>query len=154
MLIAEDRAEDVEILKLAFNKAQVNVRLRFVQNGEEVMQYLKGQRRFADRAEYPMPRLLILDLKMPMKNGFDVLQRLRSEPELRRLVVVIFTCSDLQQDINRAFDLGANAYLLKPAKFEQLKEMVRALDEFWCKLNRFPNCNYVQRFNEPTWESQ
>jgi CheY-like chemotaxis protein len=153
MLVAEDRAEDIEILKLAFKKAQVHVTLRFVQNGAEVIDYLKGEGRFANRAEYPMPRLLLLDLKMPLKNGFDVLEWLRSEPGLRRLLVIVFTSSDLPHDIDRAFDLGANAYLLKPGKFERLQEIARALDAFWFKLNRFPNCAYGDGFTDPTWET-
>lgn len=152
MLVAEDRAEDIEILKLAFKKAQVHLTLRFVQNGAEVIEYLKGEGRFANRAEYPMPRLLLLDLKMPLKNGFDVLEWLRSEPGLRRLLVIAFTSSELPQDINCAFDLGANSYLVKPGKFEKLQEIARALETYWFKLNRFPNCTQSYDSTDPTWE--
>ena len=120
MLVAEDRDEDVEILKLAFQKAQVNEPLHFVSNGEEAIEYLTGAGRFANRAEYPLPRVLLLDLKMPLKGGFEVLEWLRLQPGLRRLLVVIFTSSELPEDVNRAFDLGANSYLVKPHDFRTL----------------------------------
>jgi CheY-like chemotaxis protein len=153
MLVAEDRDEDVEILKLAFERAKVNVKLRFVTNGEEAIEYLKGEGRFANRAEYPMPRLLLLDLKMPMKGGFEVLEWLRQQPGLRRLQVIIFTSSELPEDIDRACDLGANSYLVKPGAFENLQQVARALDTYWLKLNRFPNCAYGPGFSASTWEA-
>src|ERR1043166_8865305 len=120
MLVAEDREEDVEILKLAFEKAQVNVPLHFVSNGEEVIEYLKGEGRFSNRDEYPLPKVLLLDLKMPVLSGFEVLEWLRLQPSLRRLLVVVFSSSDLPEDVNRAFELGANSYVVKPIDFNKL----------------------------------
>lgn len=152
MLVAEDQADDIEILKLAFERAEVSATLRFVSNGEEVIQYLNGEERFANRGEYPMPRLLLLDLKMPLKNGFEVLEWLQLQPGLRRLPVIVFTSSELPQDINRAFDLGANSYLVKPFAFEKLKEIARALDAFWFKLNRGPDCGLAFESTDSTWE--
>jgi CheY-like chemotaxis protein len=151
MLVAEDREEDIEILKLAFERAKVTARLRFVHNGVDVIDYLKGEGRFSNRAEYPLPRVLLLDLKMPLKGGFDVLEWLRSQPGLRRLLVIVFTSSEEPEDINRAFDLGANSYLVKPGNFDKLQEIVRALDAYWLKLNRCPDCGFGQGDSSSTW---
>jgi CheY-like chemotaxis protein len=141
MLVAEDREEDIDILKLAFQRAKVTLPLRFVENGEEVVEYLKGAGRFSDRNAHPLPKLLLLDLQMPKRDGFEVLEWLRSEPGLRRLLVVVFTSSGLAQDVNRAFDLGANSYLVKPTDFHELQVIARHLEGYWLKLNQFPDCS-------------
>jgi CheY-like chemotaxis protein len=153
VLIAEDRQEDIDILKLAFKRAHVDVKLRFVSDGEEAIRYFKGEGPFANRAEYPLPRLLLLDIKMPIKNGFEVLEWLRQQPGLRRLQVIIFSSSELPEDIDRACDLGANSYLVKPYKFDDLQLVARALDSYWLKLNRFPNCSYGPGCSPSTWET-
>src|SRR6266487_2461384 len=118
ILVAEDLDDDVQILKRAFIRAGVNVPLRFVTDGQKVIDYLKGDGAFANRTDYPMPTLLLLDLKMPGLHGFDVLEWLRLQPGLRRLLVVVFTSSSQPEDVNRAFELGANSYLVKPAGFD------------------------------------
>jgi len=139
MLVAEDRDEDIEILKLAFSKAKVNVPLQFVRNGEEAIEYLKGEGCYSDRDKHPLPRLLLLDLKMPILGGFDVLEWLRSQPGLRRLLVVVFTSSELREDVNRAFELGANSYVVKPADFSLLQEIAKYLETYWLRVNRCPD---------------
>jgi len=139
MLVAEDQDDEVQLLKLACAKANVSLPLHFVRNGEETVEYLKGEGRYADRAKHPLPRLLLLDLNMPLRNGFEVLEWLRLQPGLRRLLVVVFTSSVLPADVNRAFELGANSYLVKPADFKKLQETVRYLDEYWVKLNQSPD---------------
>jgi CheY-like chemotaxis protein len=140
MLVAEDRDEDIDILKLACRKAGVSLPLYFVRNGEEALEYLKGEGQFSDRQKYPLPTLLLLDLNMPRLNGFEVLQWLRLQPGLRRLVVIIFTSSELPEDVNRAFELGANSYLVKPVDLRKLEETARHLDAYWVKLNLCPDC--------------
>jgi CheY-like chemotaxis protein len=140
MLVAEDREDDVQIFKMALARAKVNLPVQFVANGEEAIHYLQGEGRFANRDKYPMPRVLLLDLSMPLRNGFDVLEWLRLQPGLRRLLVVVFTSSDLAEDVNRAFDLGANSYLVKPSRFDKLEEIVRRLEDYWLKLNCCPDC--------------
>jgi len=102
ILVAEDLPDSVEILKLAFRKAGVNVPIRYVKDGSETIEYLKGEGAFSDRAEHPLPTMLLLDLKMPGVDGFDVLEWLRLQPGLRRLLVVVFTTSEERTDINRS----------------------------------------------------
>src|SRR5205807_5891563 len=106
---------------------------------EEAIEYLKGEGKFADRQEHPLPSLLLLDLNMPLRNGFEVLEWLRLQPGLRRLLVIVFTSSQLPEDVNRAFELGANSYLVKPHDFKKLEETARYLEEYWLKLNRCPD---------------
>src|SRR5882724_10527721 len=110
ILVAEDLPEDAEILRLAFLSAGVNVPLHFVKDGVEAIEYLKGEQHFGDRSKHPLPTLLLLDLKMPRLDGFDVLDWLRLQPGLRRLLVVVLTSSDMPDDVNRAYELGANSY--------------------------------------------
>lgn len=136
MLVAEDRDEDSEILKLACARTGVKLPLRFVRDGGEVLDYLQGDGEFGDRANYPLPRLLLLDLNMPRMGGFEVLQWVRLQPAFRHLVVIIFTSSELPEDIAKAFDLGANAYLVKPVDFHKLEQIVRYLEEYWSRLTQ------------------
>src|ERR1051325_2180107 len=134
MLVAEDQDIEVQLLKLACERPKISLPLYFVRNGEEAIEYLEGQGRYADRQEYLLPKLLLLDLNMPLRNGFDVLEWLRLQPGLRRLVVIVFTSSDLASDVNRAFELAANSYLVKPLGFEKLRQTARYLEDYWLKL--------------------
>ncbi len=138
ILVAEDLEEDVALLKRAFTKAGIKVPLHFVRNGHEAISYLGGEQPFTDRRKYPLPALLLLDLKMPISGGFDVLEWLCSQPGLDRLPVVVFTSSDAAEDINRAYDLGANSYLVKPSQINKLEDVARFLESYWLKLNRSP----------------
>src|SRR5437868_5957497 len=115
ILIAEDSEDDVFLLDRACLKAGINVRFMQVRNGEEAINYLAGKNQYTDRAAYPLPGLLLLDLKMPKVNGFAVLEWLKQQPVLKRLIVAVLTSSTAPMDINRAYDLGANSYLAKPS---------------------------------------
>jgi CheY-like chemotaxis protein len=138
VLVAEDDPSDVFFLKRAFQMAGVPASLQFVRDGQEAIDYLDGENRFADRTTYPMPDLMLLDLKMPRLDGFDVLNWLRQQPGLKRLLVTVLTSSDQPQDINRAYDLGANSYLLKPHNAEHLSELVKQVQRYWLEVNRCP----------------
>jgi len=102
------------------------------------MDYLNGTAPFGDRGRQPAPRLVLLDLKLPRKSGFEVLVWVRQRPELRTLPIVIFTSSAHDHDVHRAYELGANAYLVKPSSLDQLFETVKAIKDFWLTLNRIP----------------
>jgi CheY-like chemotaxis protein len=130
ILLVEDNEDDVLIMQSAFRKAGVPNPLKFVGDGEQAIAYLKGEGAYIDRQQYPLPVVILLDLNMPRKNGFEVLQWLRQQPSLRRITVNILTASSRPEDVERAFDLGANVYLIKPGRFEALVEMVRAWHTF------------------------
>src|SRR5712692_1805635 len=99
ILVAEDLPDSVELLKRAFSRAGVTAPVYYVKDGEETIAYLKGEETFANRTEYPLPTMLLLDLKMPRLDGFGVLEWLRRQPGLRRFPVVVFTSSNEQKDI-------------------------------------------------------
>jgi CheY-like chemotaxis protein len=110
-----------------------------VSDGEEAVAYLKGEGKYADRYEYPLPSLLLLDLKMPRKNGFEVLEWIREQPGLRRLRVVVLTTSDAPDDIDRAYELGANAFMVKPLERGQFLELTNAIKGYWLWMSAAPD---------------
>lgn len=138
--MGEDNVDDVFILKHALKKAQFENPVRFVSDGEEVMAYLAGEGKFADRAQHPFPGLLLLDIKMPRLDGFETLALIRNDPRFKRLVVILLTSSGREQDINRAFDLQANSYLVKPARPEGMLAVLEQIRGYWLGLNHFPRC--------------
>ena len=140
ILVADDDAQDTMLVKMAVQKASLNLQLASVQDGEEAIDYLLGKADFADRQTHPFPKLVLLDLKMPRLNGFDVLDFVRGQPGLRQLPIVIFSSSDDPKDIQRAYDGGANSYLCKPHSNDDLSALLKALEDYWCKFNHFPSC--------------
>ncbi len=138
ILLAEDDSNDVLLIQRAFQKAGLQTALKVVRHGEEAIDYLSGRGDFANRARYPLPFLLLLDLKMPGTDGFEVLQWVRAEPELKRLLVIVLTSSNLQADVDRAYELGANSYLVKPVEFDQMANMILRFEAYWTELNRTP----------------
>jgi CheY-like chemotaxis protein len=140
ILLAEDEANDVFFMRRAFEKARLLNPLQVVSDGEQVMDYLKGEGKYADRKAYPVPFLILLDLRMPRKSGFDVLEWLRQQPGLKRIAVVVLTSSNDGPDINRAYDLGANSYLVKPPDSDSLTEMFKRLNSYWMVLNKAGFC--------------
>lgn len=139
LLIAEDSPDDTFFLHRAIEKTGVLVTPRFVTDGEEAVEYLAGENRFANREEYPMPTLVILDIKMPGKTGFEVLRWLKSQDSLRKTPVVILSSSDHDEDIEQAYLLGANAYMIKPMGSRRFQELVRAIDTYWRDFCKLPN---------------
>ena len=139
VLLAEDEPNDALLIQRAFRKAGVANATQVVADGDGAIAYLAGTGPYADRDRYPLPALLLLDLKMPRMSGFDVLAWLRAQPGLRRLPVVVLTSSRESTDINRAHELGANSYLVKPVAFESLLEIVRTLSRYWLVLSEKPD---------------
>lgn len=135
ILLVEDSPDDVMLFKRAINKAAVNYPLQVVTDGETAIAYLLGSGVYADRELYPLPALVLLDLKLPRKSGHEVLAWLRAQPKLRRLPVVVLTTSRESSDINRAYDACVNSYLVKPFALDGLTDMVRALHTYWLTLN-------------------
>jgi len=139
ILLVEDDDNDVFFMERAFKQAQIGNPLNRVRDGEEAISYLRGEDGFEDRAKHPLPHLMLLDLKMPRKNGFEVLTWVREQPGLKRLPIVVMTSSKEDPDINRAYESGANTYLVKPVKFEGLVEMMRTLHLYWLILAEKPS---------------
>ena len=138
ILLVEDDPNDALLVQRAFRKANVSNVLQVVRDGEEAVAYLKGEKPFSDRQQFPLPGVILQDLKLPRKSGLEVLAWLRGQPGLRRLPVVMLTSSRQSSDINRAYELGANSYLVKPVAFDALVEMIKTLDVYWFVLNEKP----------------
>jgi len=131
ILVAEDDPTDAYFFQRAFKRAGLPVALHFVRDGQEALQYLQGEGQFADRTCHPLPQLLLLDLKMPRLDGFEVLKWVRKQPGLSGLQVIVFSSSEEPGDINRAYGLGANSYLVKPHSMEELTALVGQFKKSW-----------------------
>jgi len=138
ILMVDDSADDLFLMRAAFKKADFNLSAQEVVNGEEAIAYLKGDGPYGDRDKFPLPTVMLMDLNMPMKNGFEVLAWVRAQPGLKRLAIIILSASMRAEDVEQAFDLGANAFLVKPGKFAALVSMVRCLRD-WIQINQFPS---------------
>jgi CheY-like chemotaxis protein len=144
ILLVDDSRSDIFLLRTAFKKAEFNSPLQEVHNGEEAIAYLKGEGIYHDRKKYSLPSVMLMDLNMPMKNGFEVLSWVRLQPDFRRLSITILTASMRPEDVERAFDLGANSYLVKPSNLDALASMIRCLRD-WIQINHFPPLNNIVR---------
>jgi CheY-like chemotaxis protein len=136
VLVAEDREDDLLMLQRAFQQLGFNIPVQYVHNGEQAIAYLAGSGRFANREEHPLPDLLLLDLKMPRKNGFEVLEWIQRKPSLSRLRTVVLTTSDDIFEVNRAYQLGAASFLTKPLHFSEFRDTIQAVYNYWLALNR------------------
>lgn len=142
ILLADDNPDDALLMKLAFRKAGIINPIQVVKDGTEAIEYVKGEGPYVDRKRHPFPALLLLDLKMPRLSGFEVLSWIRQQPGLKRLVVIVLTHSNETPDIDRAHDLGANSYLVKPSNFNNFVEMVKSLKSYWLTLSEKPRVNH------------
>jgi CheY-like chemotaxis protein len=131
ILLADDNADDVLLTQLALQKARLANPLQIVRDGEEAIAYLSGVGRYSDREKFPFPILLLLDLNMPRLNGFDVLNWLREQSFRNHLLVAISTDSDSGPSVRRAYELGADSYLIKPPNSQALLALVQRLKAYW-----------------------
>lgn len=125
-------------MERAFHKAKVPHLLQVVEDGEQAVAYLSGAGPYADRSRFPLPVFVLLDLKLPRQSGFEVLEWLRRQPAIRRVPVVVLTSSNHIEDIDRAYDSGANSYLVKVADPIAVAELARAIEQYWVNLNQQP----------------
>lgn len=138
ILLVEDDPNDILLIQRAFAKASLVNPVRVVRDGEEALRYLDGRGLYGDRSRYPLPSLILLDLKLPRKSGIEILEWVRQQSPLRHTPVIVLTSSKEMADINRAYALGANSYLVKPVDFDGLLEMVKAIGMYWMILNKGP----------------
>jgi CheY-like chemotaxis protein len=138
VLLVEDNADHVALIERAFRKANIASPLRVVGDGDAAIGYLGASGEFAARADCPIPALILLDLKLPKRDGLEVLTWVRRQESLRRIPVVVLTSSRENKDVNRAYDLGANSYLRKPVQFDELLDIVKHLNVYWLVMNEPP----------------
>jgi len=136
VLLAEDDPDDVLLTQIAFEKARLANPLMVVRDGEEAIAYLKGEGIYKNRDKYPLPILVLLDLKMPKLTGFQVLEWLQKQSNLSHIPVAVMTSSDSDPDVNRAYDLGASSYLVKPPDAGTLLALVQRLHAYWLILDQ------------------
>jgi CheY-like chemotaxis protein len=138
LLLVEDSEDDVFLMTRALKSAAVELPLQVVEDGRRALDYLSGAGAYSDRRAYPLPALIFLDIKLPQVSGLEVLRWIRENPHLRRTVVIVLTSSNYPEDVRQAYNLGANSYIVKPAKFQQLVEFVKAFKTYWLFCNRPP----------------
>lgn len=136
ILLVEDSVDDVMLIRRAFIKADLQCRIQVAPDGDEALVYLAGIEANG-QGKNPAPALVLLDLKLPRRSGLEVLAWLKRQPRLKRTPVIVLTSSRERSDIEQAYDLGANSYLVKPVKFDELVAMVRLMGQYWMELNRF-----------------
>jgi CheY-like chemotaxis protein len=136
LLLVEDEEDSVTLFAYAFNKLAIACTLQVTKDGIEAIEYLEGTGHFADRQKYPLPGLVVLDLRLPGATGFEVLRRIRANAALEKLTVIVFTASASEKDIAQAYALRANAYVVKPAQLKDLISIVGSMTGFWLTLNQ------------------
>ena len=137
ILHVEDDENDVFLFRRVFEQTGITSPLHVVTDGEMAINYLSGAGQFADREKYPLPCLVLTDLNLPKRSGLDLLQWIRRDPQLKKMVVVLFSSSALPRDVDQAYELGANAYIQKVADTHQLKEIAHLLKGWWLGHNHF-----------------
>lgn len=138
ILMADDDADDRLLAQEAMHESRVLNELHFVEDGVQLLNYLRGNGEFSDRAVYPMPGLILLDLNMPKMDGREALVELKADQNLRRIPVVILTTSKAEEDMVKGYDLGAASYITKPVTFDALVELMRTLGKYWMEFVELP----------------
>jgi len=138
ILMADDDPDDRRLTQEAFEESHLMNDLRFVEDGEELLDYLNRRGKYSDPASAPWPAILLLDLNMPRKDGREALEELKRDPRFRGIRVVIMTTSKAEEDVIRSYNLSAASYITKPVTFERLEEVVRTLGKYWLEIVELP----------------
>jgi CheY-like chemotaxis protein len=138
VLVADDDDDDRRFIRKAWEKYRAPDELRFVEDGEELLEYLKQKDRYADPASAPRPAVVLLDLNMPRKDGREALREIKADPVLRQIPIVVLTTSQADEDICRSYDLGANSYITKPVTFGSLVDVLQVLGKYWIEIVDLP----------------
>jgi len=137
ILYVDDEPDDIFFMVRACKRAGLEEPIETVNQGSEAIAYLSGTGKYSNRLRYPMPRLVLLDLNIPGISGFEILKWIRSTPAVSRLPVLVLTSSNQEADVRRAHTLGANGYLVKPGKIEELVRMIKAMKDYWLACDKF-----------------
>jgi len=138
ILMADDDPDDRQLTREAFEESRLGNDLRFVEDGEELLDYMYRRGKYVDPESSPRPSIILLDLNMPRKDGREALQIIRAEPSFRPIRVIIMTTSKAEEDMLRSYDLSAASYITKPVTFERLVEVIRALGKYWLEIVELP----------------
>ena len=138
ILLADDDEEDRMLAADALAASRVVNDLRFVEDGDDLLDYLYNRGRFSNAEEAPRPGLILLDLNMPRKDGREALREIKADPDLRRIPIVVLTTSKAEEDIYRTYDLGANSFITKPVSFEGLVAVMRDIGRYWIEIVELP----------------
>lgn len=139
ILLAEDDPDDRLLTRRALQKSRIANTISMVEDGEELMEYLRHEGEYTDPEDAPRPGLILLDLNMPRMDGREALKKIKSDPELRRIPVIVLTTSEAEQDILQSYDLGVNAFVTKPVTFDGLADAIQALGDFWFEIVKLPS---------------
>jgi CheY-like chemotaxis protein len=131
VLLVENDLNDVFLVKRAFKMASLQTPLQIVTDGREAIHYLRGEGKYSDRHAHPLPKLIVMDINMPRLTGFEVLEWIKHDLLLRRIPVIIVSSSESPEDINRAYELGANAYMIKPVDYRQVEHLFASITHYW-----------------------
>jgi CheY-like chemotaxis protein len=138
ILMADDDADDRLLAKDALSECKLPGEIRFVEDGEDLLDYLQHQGKYSEGADAPSPNLILLDLNMPKKDGREALREIKSHPDLRKIPVVVLTTSRADTDIANVYDLGANSFISKPVAFDALVNVMGALGHYWWEVVELP----------------
>ena len=138
ILVADDDPDDQLLIKEAMAEVQPSTHIDFVNDGSTLLEYLRREGDYADLIDVPLPRLLLLDLNMPIKDGREALFEIKSDPSFWRIPIIVLSTSNADSDIRRAYQLGANSFVIKPSSFDRLVEVVRALKAYWFDVVALP----------------
>ena len=139
ILLADDDPDDRQLTRDAFAENRLANELHCVEDGEELMDYLRRRGRYNDLNGEPLPGLILLDLNMPRKDGREALKEIKADPNLRRVPIVVLTTSKAEEDVLRSYDLGVNSYVAKPVTFKSLVELVKVLGQYWFEVVKLPH---------------
>ena len=138
ILLVEDSEDDIFFFLHTAKKSRITNPVQVVKDGQEAIDYLKGDGRFSDRTQYPLPSLILLDLNLPLRQGLSILRWIREQPAFELIIVLVLTSSSSEKDIHEAYQLGANSYLLKPSDPPRLGDLLNLINDYWLSANQLP----------------